>query len=72
MVPTVTAREVERRPEHAPVRSAEGIAAFDYTCRHYLKISGQEFLKRYDRGDVRPDDSNTALSRVFAMLPFVR
>jgi hypothetical protein len=52
--------------------SPEAKAAFDYTCRHYLKISGAEFLRLYDAGKFKPDQSNTKLMRVLAMLPFAR
>lgn len=56
----------------------EAKAAFDYTCRHYLNLSGEDFLRQYDSGVYRPaslDDLNrddTKLRRVLAMLPFAR
>ena len=68
----VVARELEQAHEYAPEVSPEAVSAFDYTCRYYLKVSGAEFLAKYDRGEIRLDDSNTALQRVLAMLPFVR
>jgi hypothetical protein len=53
-------------------RTSEGMAAFDYTCRYYLNMSGADFLARYDRGEFRQQANNTGLMRVLAMLPFVR
>jgi hypothetical protein len=70
MPTTATAREVNQCPPAVSTKEAE--AAFDYTCRYYLKISGAEFLEQYDGGLVRRNEANTALMRVFAMLPFVR
>jgi hypothetical protein len=72
MVVAMPTREIERPSEPSAAPSLEAMAAFDYTCRHYLKISGTEFLRRFDHGEIRPDPSNVRLSRVLAMLPFVR
>jgi hypothetical protein len=51
--------------------TGESRKAFDYTCRHYLKISGAEFLKRFDAGEFS-DDVSTPVRRVKSMLPFAR
>jgi hypothetical protein len=51
----------------------EAKAAFDYTCRHYLNLSGEDFLRQYDSGFYRPlNQDDTKLRRVLAMLPFAR
>jgi len=71
VVATMVAREIEHAHETGEM-SKESLAAFDYTCRYYLNLSGAEFLARYDRGEFSRTDSSIALSRVFAMLPFVR
>jgi hypothetical protein len=49
---------------------AEALEAFDHTCRYYLGISAQEFLRRWDAGDISKDTPN--LSRVLDLLPLVR
>jgi len=65
-------RDIDHASEEGAEILAEAHAAFDHTCQYYLNISGNEFLRRLDRGEIHRDESNTALRRVFAMLPFVR
>lgn len=68
---------VERipKPDTAPATGVtkEARKAFDATCRHYLKMSGEEFLKRYDRGDFADADRRTVqVRRAISMLRFAR
>ena len=64
-------KEVERSQSSGDLLP-EAKAAFEHTCQYYLRISGTEFLRRLDRGEIHRDESNTALCRVLAMLPFIR
>ncbi len=49
-------------------------AAFDYTCRHYLKMPAADFLKLWESGAISAKDaeSSTGLSRVLDMLSLLR
>lgn len=65
--------QTEATAHHTVELTAEAKAAFDYTCRHYLNISGEEFLRQYDSGKYTVQDlSSTKLKRVISMLPFAR
>jgi hypothetical protein len=68
MVVTMMTRELKHASERREILP-EAEAAFDQTCQYYLKMSGREFLRRLDRGEIRRDDSNMGLRRLFAMLP---
>ncbi len=50
---------------------AEGYQLLDARARHYLHISGAEFLERWRRGEYRDVDRPEVL-RVVMALPFVR
>ena len=65
--------QLERTATRAvPDLPKELVEAFDHACRHYLKMSGVEFLRRYDSGGYRPDEANIPLTRVLMMVPLVR
>ncbi len=51
--------------------SREGMKAFDFTCRHYLKMSGKQFLDLYKAGKFERS-TETGVQRAIAMLPFAR
>jgi hypothetical protein len=49
----------------------EGLAVFEKAARHYLGISGEEFLRRWDAGEFADDDRPEVVS-VWMMLPLAR
>ncbi len=65
-------RQTDEESRTTPPSGKSGKAAFDFTCRHYLKLSGEEFLKRYDAGEFSGSSLPTPVKRVLSMLPFVR
>lgn len=50
----------------------EGIALADKTARRLLGISIDEFLRRWDSGEITWDDPSTDVNSVAMLLPFVR
>ena len=53
----------------------EGRAFFDRRARSELGISGEEFLRRWDRGDYRPVPDTVEgrkVGRLVMMIPFAR
>lgn len=51
---------------------AEAAALFDGICRRSLRISGLEFLARYDRGDYNTIDCYEDALEAIMALPFIR
>ena len=49
----------------------EGLEVFDKASRHYLGISAEEFLRRWDAGEFADDDRTEVVS-VWMMLPLAR
>jgi hypothetical protein len=49
----------------------EGWRVLDARAQRYLRISGDEFLRRWDQGQYRGEDSPEVL-RVVMALPFIR
>lgn len=45
-----------------------GEDAFEHTCRHYLEIDPEEFLRRLEAGELDMEDRN--VQKVLAMLEF--
>ncbi len=58
------------------ITKEEGRELFDRNARHYLGISGEEFLRRWDAGEYDdPDDrskNGPEVMRVASLLPFAR
>ncbi len=52
-------------------KKSKGFLAFDFTCRHYMHMSGEEFLRRFDAGEYQGSDEPRVL-RASAMIDFVR
>ncbi len=53
----------------------EGKALFDRVCRHDLGISGDEFLRGYDAGEIVPDDDTPegrTILHIVMLIPFAR
>lgn len=68
---------VDPRPTEKvmPVRratKAEGRALFDQRARRYLRISGDEFLRRWNAGEYAEDPDLPGVMDVAMLLPFVR
>lgn len=71
-MPALRSPEVKPPPVHRRRVTREAMAAFDHTCRHYLRMSGEEFLRLYDAGQIDTGNPDVALRRVLSMLPFAR
>lgn len=61
----------ERVPVHELDRQ-EGRALIDENARHYLGISGEEFLRRWKAGEYANPDADANVMLVASLLPFVR
>ena len=73
-MPTITAenhlsKDAARNREYN--KKTDGFKAFDFTCKHYLKITGEQFLQKYANGDYEGSQEQ-GVQRAIAMLPFVR
>lgn len=49
----------------------EGLAVFNRAARHYLGISAEEFIRRWEAGEFADDDRPEVVS-VWMMLPLGR
>jgi hypothetical protein len=47
-------------------------AALDYTSRYYLSMSAQDFITRYDTGQIRDTGEIPGVRRVLEMLELIR
>jgi hypothetical protein len=56
------------------VSVAEGRRLFDEEARRALGMSGDEFLRAWDAGEIDPNEPgrHSAIVRVLMLLPFVR
>lgn len=70
------ATTLERRTRSVPVFTREQRRAFfDAETRRLLGISGEEFVRRWDRGEyetVADDPSHPEVMRLASLLPFGR
>jgi hypothetical protein len=67
--------QAEPRTESIPMASdEEAMAALDYTSRHYLNLSAEEFIARWDSGQIsaRDRERTPGLGCVLDMLAFLR
>jgi hypothetical protein len=70
--------DAEERDEIPGIHFAtpeEGRALFDYQARKQLGISGEEFLRRWDRGEYQPvpdTPEGWKVGRLVMLMPFVR
>jgi hypothetical protein len=57
---------------HDEVEGLEGRDLFDSVCRYYLEMSGTEFLRRWNSGEITQEDAEAdfRVSRVVSVLPF--
>ena len=70
---TAPARQRSVVDEFPPVHEAtleEGQAMLDRSARKYLHISGEEFVRRWWRGDYAQDLDAPGVQEVAALLPF--
>ena len=63
--PTADVRARELSPE-------EGRAIFDEAARHYLDLSGEEFLRRWDAGEYRDREDQPGIIDVAMLVPLGR
>lgn len=66
--------KTETRTDQCDAREAtpeEGRALFDRKARELLGISGDEFLKRWDRGDYM-EAVDPSVNAVAVLIPFAR
>ncbi len=59
----------ERSVEEVSV--AEGRRLFDAAAQRFLRMSGPEFLRRWDAGDFNEDDRNE-VTHIAMLIPFGR
>jgi hypothetical protein len=57
-------------PVPKKVTASEGRALIDERARRFLGMSGEEFRRRYEAGQLNPDDDNVL--RVALLLPLGR
>jgi len=50
----------------------EGLALLDRRARHYLNMSGEDFVRSWDAGDFRGKPESPGLVRVAMLLPLGR
>lgn len=70
---------VHRSADHDPaddiqtieLTREEGIAMFDRQARERLGMSGEEFLKRWEAGEIEDPDRNDVMMLVM-MIPFTK
>lgn len=49
---------------------SEGIELLDRQARKYLGMSGEEFMRRYEAGELDHDDYDFNVMRVSMLIPF--
>lgn len=49
---------------------SEGIEILDRQARKYLGMSGEEFLRKYESGELLDDDYDSNVMRVSMLIPF--
>lgn len=64
-------RRRRRLPEVRELTREEGRELFDRTARQYMGMSGEEFLRAWDAGEIKNPDRPEVMRVVFA-IPFAR
>ncbi|GEM_PF-635714 len=67
----VQRRRRRKLPEVRELSLEEGKELFDRTARYFLGISGEEFLRRWDAGEITNPDTPEVMPIIMS-LPFVR
>ena len=62
--------EAAEEPRPRELTPEEGKRLFDERARRFLGMSGKEFVRRYNAGELDADDDNVL--RVALLLPFGR
>ena len=62
--------EAAEEPRPRELTREEGRRLFDEHARRFLGMSGDEFQRRYQAGELDPDDDNVL--RVALLLPFAQ
>lgn len=70
----MTVKVVSSAPGFIELTEPEAISLFDKAAWNHLSISGEEFLRRWDRGDYACVnwDLQPGLAEVAMLIPFVR
>ena len=63
---------IETEPEVHHLTDAEARAIFDNAARHYMKMSGEEFLRAWDEGLFRDRACESGVAWVSMLIPLVR
>ena len=63
---------VRRNARLTRLTRAEARAIFDRAARRALRMSGAEFLRKWDAGEFRDPDSDPGVMEVVMLLPLVR
>jgi hypothetical protein len=58
-------------PPIVELSEEEGRALFDQQARKYMGMSGDEFLRKWDAGEIEDPDRSEVLTVAF-LIPFVR
>ena len=72
MARTVTDVDIRGRVPVRDIDRQEGRAVIDENARHYLGISGEEFLRRWNSGEYAHADDDPNVMLVASLLPFIR
>lgn len=60
------------KPQIQELSKEQARRLFDRQAKHYLNISGKEFIRRWDAGLFNGKGSSPAVIRVAMLLPFGR
>jgi hypothetical protein len=69
-IPTQVIQEAAEEPGPRQLTREEGQRLFDERARRFLGMSGREFKRRYEAGELDPNDDNVL--RLALLLPFGR
>ena len=50
----------------------EGLAMFERACKYYLNMTSEDFLRRYEAGELNEDSGQPEVEHVALLIPFVR
>jgi hypothetical protein len=71
-VETTTSTSLTELPTPRYMTDAEAWETFDQAARGYLKISGVEFLRKWDAGKYLDPDTQEGVMSVAMLIPLVR
>ncbi len=74
-MPVIAEPKSKRKLNPAPATTfspQEAQTLFEQTAQQYMGVSGEEFLRSWDRGDYSDSKSRSRVMRVAALIPLVR